>query len=41
MVIDCKTVTELFKEHNIDSVSLFESPMLREAGVISSLQKNH
>ena len=35
-----KVITELFKEHNVDSVSLFESPMLKEAGVISSLQQN-
>ena len=35
-----KVITKLFKEHNVDSVSLFESPMLKEAGVISSLQQN-
>ena len=35
-----KVITELFKEHNVDSISLFESPMLKEAGVVSSLQQN-
>ena len=35
-----KVITELFKEHKIDSISLFESPMLKEAGVVSSLQQN-
>jgi len=33
-------VTQLFKEHEIESISLFESPMLKEAGVVSSLQQN-
>ena len=35
-----KVITELFKEHGIDSISLFESPMLKEAGVIPTLQQN-
>ena len=26
-------VTQLFKEHEIESISLFESPMLKKAGV--------
>ena len=33
-------VTQLFKEHEIESISLFESPMLKEAGVASTLQQN-
>ena len=35
-----KVITELFKEHGIDSISLFKSPMLKEAGVIPTLQQN-
>lgn len=35
-----KVITELFKEHKVDSISLFESPMLKEAGVVSFLQQN-
>ena len=33
-----KVITELFKEHGIDS--LFESPLLKETSVISILQQN-
>ena len=33
-------VTQLFKEHEIKSISLFESPMLKEAGVACALEQN-
>lgn len=32
------TVTNLFKEHQITSISVFESPMLKEAGVVAALR---
>ena len=35
-----KVIAELFKEHKVDSISVFESPMFKEAGVVSTLQQN-